>query len=76
MWKYCFLGAYIKKYDIVSSLKQDRTFLLNSPWNTIEQLEAELPTQVKKSNLKIRAQNKYMLVRFLSIGTKERNLCN
>lgn len=44
----CHKASYIKKYDIVDYLKPNSTFLLNSPWNTIETIEKEVPDKVKR----------------------------
>ncbi len=45
----CHNQAYIKQYDILGDIKEGGTFLLNCEWDTIEQLEAELPASVKRA---------------------------
>ncbi|MEG1457977.1 MAG: pyruvate:ferredoxin (flavodoxin) oxidoreductase [Acetivibrio sp.] len=51
----CHMPAYIRKYNMVQDLKDGGTFLLNTHW-TMEELEKELPGQVKaymaKHNIK------------------------
>ncbi len=42
----CHMPAYIRKYNMVQDLEDGGTFLLNTHW-TAEELEAELPGQVK-----------------------------
>ena len=43
----CHNPSYVTKYDMVSSLKDGGTFLLNCPWSA-EELESELPAEMKK----------------------------
>lgn len=43
----CHKASYIDKYDIVSDLKDGKTFLLNCSWNK-EELEERLPKAMKK----------------------------
>ena len=43
----CHMPAYVRKYNMVQDLKDGGTFLLNTSW-TLEELEKELPGQVKK----------------------------
>lgn len=35
-------------YDVLEGIKEGGTFLLNSAWNTVEELEKELPGQMKR----------------------------
>jgi len=42
----CSTPSYVQKYDVIMSIKRGGTFLLNTNWN-MEQLEAELPDNVK-----------------------------
>ncbi len=44
----CHNQAYINKYDIVSDVKPGGIFLLDCQWSSIEELEAHLPSQVKR----------------------------
>jgi pyruvate-ferredoxin/flavodoxin oxidoreductase len=44
----CHNQSYMNKYNIVQDIKPGGTFLLNTIWTTIEELEANLPSQVKK----------------------------
>ena len=43
----CHNPAYVMKYDMVSDLKDGGTFLLNSPWKTVEELDKNLPASMK-----------------------------
>ena len=43
----CHNASYVTRYDMVSSLKDGGTFLLNCPW-TAEELDAQLPAEMKK----------------------------
>ncbi len=43
----CHNKSYVKKYDMLSEIKQGGTFLLNAPWTDAE-LENELPASMKK----------------------------
>ena len=51
----CHNNAYLKKYDMISDVKEGGTFLLDCPW-TVEELDANLPASVKtyiaKNNIK------------------------
>ena len=44
----CHNPSYVTRYDIVDGVKDGGIFLLNSPWNTIEELEANLPAEMKR----------------------------
>ena len=44
----CSNPSYITRYDMTGDIKQNGTFILNAPWSTIEELEANLPAQVKR----------------------------
>lgn len=43
----CHNPSYVSKYDMVKSMKQGGTFLLNCPWNA-DELEHYIPAQMKK----------------------------
>ena len=43
----CHNSSYVVKYDMISSLKDGGTFLLNSPW-TVEEMEEKLPASMKR----------------------------
>ncbi len=43
----CHNKSYVTKYDMLSSVKDGGTFLLNAPW-TLEEMEKELPASMKK----------------------------
>ncbi|MBP3372039.1 MAG: pyruvate:ferredoxin (flavodoxin) oxidoreductase, partial [Clostridia bacterium] len=44
----CHNPSYVTRYDMVSDLKDGGTFLLNCPW-TVEQMETELPAEMKQA---------------------------
>ncbi|KAJ5075466.1 pyruvate-flavodoxin oxidoreductase-related [Anaeramoeba ignava] len=45
----CHLKSYLGKYDhLLNPAKPGSKFILNSPWNTIEELEKNLPNNVKR----------------------------
>jgi pyruvate-ferredoxin/flavodoxin oxidoreductase len=44
----CHNQSYISKYDMVSDIKPNGTFLLNCQWKTVEELDKHLPGQVKR----------------------------
>ncbi len=52
----CHNPSYVTRYDMVSSLKDGGTFLLNCPWSA-EELDAQLPATMKqilaKKNIKL-----------------------
>ena len=43
----CHNKSYVNKYDMLSDIKENGTFLLNAPW-TDEELNKELPASMKK----------------------------
>lgn len=43
----CHNQSYIIRYDMIRDLKEGGTFLLNSNWDTLEEIEAHLPASVK-----------------------------
>ena len=44
----CHNPAYVHLYDLLEGIRDEGTFLLNSPW-TLEQMEEELPGSVKRA---------------------------
>ena len=44
----CHNPSYLTRYDMLSDCKQNGVFLLNCPWETEEELEKNLPVQVKR----------------------------
>ena len=45
----CHNQAYLKMYDILSDIKDGGTFLLNCEWHTVEELDKNLPGDVKRA---------------------------
>ncbi len=44
----CHKSAYVNQYDLLEGIKEGGTFLLNSPWLTLEDMERELPGKLKR----------------------------
>ncbi len=43
----CHNPSYVTRYDMTGAAKEGGVFLLNSPWNTVEELDANLPASMK-----------------------------
>ena len=43
----CHLASYVHKYNMLKNIKQGGTFVLNAPWKTVEELDANLPSALK-----------------------------
>ena len=52
----CHNPSYVIRYDMVSDLKKGGSFLLNAPWTTVEELNANLPAKVKNALAKKHAK--------------------
>ena len=52
----CHNPSYVIRYDMVSDLKEGGSFLLNAPWTTVEELNANLPAKVKNALAKKHAK--------------------
>ena len=67
----CSLDTYVEKYDMLSSLKQNGTFLLNTV-KSVEELEAFMPNSFKKAlaekNAKFYIINAIDLAREIGLG--------
>ena len=44
----CHNPSYVLRYDMLSDAKKGSTFLLNSQWETLEEMEANLPAEAKR----------------------------
>jgi len=44
----CHHPSYVRKFDLLQAIKEDGIFVLNCPWTTIEQIEQNLSTKIKK----------------------------
>ncbi len=44
----CHNASYISKYEVLEGIKQGGTFILNSSWDTLEELEEHLPNSFKR----------------------------
>ncbi|MCF8107230.1 MAG: pyruvate:ferredoxin (flavodoxin) oxidoreductase, partial [Desulfohalobiaceae bacterium] len=45
----CHQPTYVHLYDLLESIKDGGTFLLNSPWTTLEAMEEHLPASMKRT---------------------------
>ncbi len=45
----CHQPAYVHLYDVLQGIKEGGTFLLNSPWNSVEEMEENLPNSLKRT---------------------------
>lgn len=45
----CHNSSYVTRYDLLDGIREGGVFLLNSPWNTVEEMEANLTADMKKS---------------------------
>lgn len=45
----CHKAGYVQVYDVLEGIKEEGTFLLNSPWNSVEELEANLPAAMRRT---------------------------
>ncbi|HHT83108.1 MAG TPA: pyruvate:ferredoxin (flavodoxin) oxidoreductase [Clostridiales bacterium] len=67
----CHTQSYIFRYDMLSSLKDGGTFLLNSIWDP-EEMEKELPAKVKnilaRKNIKFYTINAYKIASEIGLG--------
>ncbi len=64
----CHNPSYIIRYDMVSDLKEGGSFLLNAPWTTVEELNANLPAKVK--NLLAAKKANLYVIDAISIAAK------
>jgi pyruvate-ferredoxin/flavodoxin oxidoreductase len=44
----CHHPSYVLKYDLLEGIKEKGIFVLNAPWETLEELENHLPNSLKK----------------------------
>jgi len=44
----CHKQEYVNQYDVIAGLKKGGTFLLNTTWTTLSQLEEHLPSKMKR----------------------------
>ena len=44
----CHKSNYVNIYDVIEGIKEKGTFLLNSPWTTVEEMDKHLPAAMKK----------------------------
>ncbi len=45
----CHQPAYVQQYDVLEGIKEGGTFVLNSPWSSVEEMEEHLPASVKRT---------------------------
>ena len=44
----CHKAPYVQVYHVLDGIKDGGTFLLNSPWNTVQEMEANLPATMRR----------------------------
>ncbi|MEF8941896.1 MAG: pyruvate:ferredoxin (flavodoxin) oxidoreductase [Desulfohalobiaceae bacterium] len=45
----CHQPAYVNQYDVLEGIKDSGTFLLNSPWSSVEEMEQHLPASMRRT---------------------------
>jgi pyruvate-ferredoxin/flavodoxin oxidoreductase len=45
----CHVAAYVRQYDVLAGIKDGGVFVLTCPWNTVEELERELPVVMRRT---------------------------
>ncbi len=45
----CHQPSYVKLYDVLEGIKEGGIFVLNSPWNSVEEMEKNLPAKMKRT---------------------------
>ncbi len=55
----CHKDTYVNRYDLLENIKPGGTFVLNSRWNTVEEMGAALPAAMKRkiARLKLKVYN-------------------
>ena len=70
----CHNPSYVIRYDMVSDLKEGGSFLLNAPWTTVEELNANLPAKGKndlaKKNAKLYVIDAISVAGKLGLGNR------
>ncbi len=61
----CHNESYVLRYDMVSDLKEGGSFLLNTQWESLEQLEKELPASMK--NIIAQKKAKFFVINGLKV---------
>ena len=70
----CHNPSYVCRYKILDGIRQGGTFLLNSPWSSIEELETNLPASLKqiiaKKDLKFYNVDAIRLAQEIGLGAR------
>ncbi|MBQ9097690.1 MAG: pyruvate:ferredoxin (flavodoxin) oxidoreductase [Clostridia bacterium] len=45
----CHNSSYVTRYDLLAGIKDGGVFLLNSPWNTVEEMDKNLTAEMKRT---------------------------
>ena len=45
----CHQPSYVRLYDVLEGIKEGGIFVLNSPWNTVEEMDKNLPARIKRT---------------------------
>ncbi len=64
----CHNPSYVIRYDMTADLKEGGAFLLNAPWTSIEELNANLPARMKNALAKKHA--KFYVIDAIGIARK------
>ena len=52
----CHHPSYVQKFEMLGPLKEGGIFVLNSPWNSLEEMEKKLPIQLKQDLARKKAE--------------------
>jgi pyruvate-ferredoxin/flavodoxin oxidoreductase len=44
----CHVPVYVRQYQVLAGIKEGAVFVLNSPWNSVEELERQLPAAMRR----------------------------
>ncbi len=45
----CHQPTYVKQYDVLEGIKEGGTFFLNSPWDSVQEMEEHLPASMRRT---------------------------
>lgn len=64
----CHKSAYVNQYDVLEGIKEGGTFVLNSHWTSVEDMERELPASMRRTIA--RKQLKFYNVDAVKVATE------
>ena len=75
----CHNQSYVHTYDVLAGIKDGGTFLLNTKWDTMEALEANLPASMKRyiaeHNINFYTLNAVKLAQEIGLGGRINMIC-